>query len=152
MKILLVTQILLYIARVEFASRLLQNWTKVHVRVFCPLSSYYQSKSLKQCYRNNELLKKRKYEQRIREVEHGCFSPLVFSTSGGFGPVSALFIKRLATLHSEKFQRSYSVTINLIRCRYSFAILKATIRCLRGSRSGMRSFDSNDFCRAISEA
>uniref|UniRef100_A0A1X7TMU7 Uncharacterized protein n=1 Tax=Amphimedon queenslandica TaxID=400682 RepID=A0A1X7TMU7_AMPQE len=94
----------------------------------------------------------RKYEQRIREAEHGCFSPLVFSTSGGFGPVSALFIKRLATLHSEKFQRSYSVTINLIRCQYSFAILKAAIRCLQGSRSRVRSFDSNDFCRAISEA
>uniref|UniRef100_A0A1X7U7S0 Uncharacterized protein n=1 Tax=Amphimedon queenslandica TaxID=400682 RepID=A0A1X7U7S0_AMPQE len=52
------------------------------VRVFCPLSSYYQSKSLKQCYRDNESLKKRKYEQRIRDVEHGCFSPLVFSTLG----------------------------------------------------------------------
>ena len=84
------------------------------VQVFCPLSSYYQSKSLQQCYKDNEALKKRKYEQRIREVEHGCFSPLIFSTSGGCGPVSTLFIKRLAILHSEKFQRPYSATINFI--------------------------------------
>uniref|UniRef100_A0A1X7UCM9 Uncharacterized protein n=1 Tax=Amphimedon queenslandica TaxID=400682 RepID=A0A1X7UCM9_AMPQE len=90
--------------------------------------------------------------QKLGQSPCGCFSPLVFSTSGGFGPVLALFIKRLATLHSEKFQRSYSVTINLIHCRYSFAILKAAIRCLRGSRSRVRSFDSNDFCKAISEA
>ena len=122
------------------------------VRVFCPVSPYYQSKSLRQCYRDNESLKKRKYEQRIREVEHGCFSPLIFSTTGGFGPVSAIFIKRLATLHSEKYQRPYSITINMIRCRYSFAILKAAIRCLRGSRSKVKSFDSNDFIRAASEA
>ena len=122
------------------------------VRVFCPLSSYYQSKSLQQCYKDNEALKKRKYEQRVREVEHGCFSPLIFSTSGGCGPVSTLFIKRLAILHSEKFQRPYSATINFIRCRYSFAILKSALRCLRGSRSKMRLFDSNDFSRAISDA
>ena len=69
-----------------------------------------------------------------------------------FGPVSAIFIKRLATLHSEKYQRPYSITINMIRCRYSFAILKAAIRCLRGSRSKVKSFDSNDFIRAASEA
>ena len=94
-------------------------------------------------------MKKRKYEQRIREVEHGCFSPLIFSTSGGCGPVSTLLIKRLAILHSEKF---HSATINFIQCRYSFAILKSAIRCLRGSRSKMRLFDSNDFSRAISNA
>ena len=115
------------------------------VRVFCPLSSYYQSKSLQQCYKDNEALKKRKYEQRIREVEHGCFSPLIFSISGGCGPASTLFIKRLAMLHSEKFQRPYSDTINFIRYRYSFAILKSAIRCLHGSRSKMKLFDSNDF-------
>ena len=122
------------------------------VRVFCPLSSTSSSQSLLACYRTNEEIKKRKYDQRIREVEHACFSPLVFSTSGGFGPVSTLFIKRLALLHSEKFQRPYSTTVNFIRCRFSFSILKSALRCLRGSRSKLKFIDSSDFCRAMSEA
>ena len=122
------------------------------VRVFCPLSSTSSSQSLLACYRTNEEIKKRKYDQRIREVEHACFSPLVFSTSGGFGPVSTLFIKRLALLHSEKFQRPYSTTVNFIRCRFSFSILKSALRCLGGSRSKLKFIDSSDFCRAMSEA
>ena len=104
------------------------------------------------CYRTNEEIKKRKYDQSIREVEHACFSPLVFSTSGGFGPVSTLFIKQLALLHSEKFQRPYSTTVNFIRCCFSFSILKSALRCLRGSRSKLKFIDSSDFCRAMSEA
>ena len=94
----------------------------------------------------------RKYDQCIREVEYACFSPLVFSTSGGFGPVSTLFIKRLALLHSEKFQCLYSTTVNFIRCRFSFSILKSALRCLHGSRSKLKFIDSSDFCRAMSEA
>ena len=38
------------------------------VRVFCPLSSTSSSQSLLACYRTNEEIKKRKYDQRIREV------------------------------------------------------------------------------------
>ena len=51
------------------------------VRVFCPLSATNRSRSLMACYRANEEIKKRKYDQRIREVEHASFSPLIFSTS-----------------------------------------------------------------------
>ena len=41
--------------------------------------------SLTQCYRCAELEKKRKYEERIHEVKHGTFSPLVFSLHWGHG-------------------------------------------------------------------
>ena len=94
------------------------------VRVFCPLSATNRSRSLMACYRANEEVKKREYNQHIREVEHASFSPLIFSTSGGFGPISTLFIKRLSHLHAEKFQRPYSIVINYIRCRYSFSYFK----------------------------
>uniref|UniRef100_A0A1X7SP58 Uncharacterized protein n=1 Tax=Amphimedon queenslandica TaxID=400682 RepID=A0A1X7SP58_AMPQE len=77
----------------------------------------------------------------------GFLPPGVFLPSGGKAT-----LLRLAILHSEKFQRPYNTTINLIRCQYSFAILKAAVRSLRGSRSRIKSIDSNDFCRAISEA
>ena len=46
------------------------------VKVFNPFAPTHCSVSLPQCYRCEELEKKRKYEEWIREVEHGTFSPL----------------------------------------------------------------------------
>ena len=42
------------------------------------------------------------YEQRIREVEHGTFSPLVFSSTGGMGRAAVVTYKRLASLIAAK--------------------------------------------------
>ena len=53
------------------------------VRVFNPFAPSYRNTSLSQCYRRNELKERRAYDERIREVEHGSFSTLVFSTAGG---------------------------------------------------------------------
>ncbi len=56
------------------------------VRVFNPFASSYRNTTLSQCYRRNELEKKEtiyNYDERIQEIEHGSFSPLVFSTAGG---------------------------------------------------------------------
>ncbi len=121
---------------------------------FCPLSATNSSRPLSVCYKENEDIKKRKYDERIREVEHSSFSPLVFSSSGGCAPVASLFIKKLSLLHSEKFNTPYSNTINFIRCQYSFSIVRSAIRCLRGSRSPYRhaTIDSLDSLRAASDA
>jgi len=43
-----------------------------------------------------------KYEERIREVEHGTFSFLVFSCTRSMGPLATVVYKRIATLLSEK--------------------------------------------------
>ena len=48
------------------------------VQVFNPFTPSYRNTSLGQCYRRNELEKRRAYDERIREVEHRSFSPLVF--------------------------------------------------------------------------
>ena len=45
------------------------------VKVFNPLAPTYGSTSLPQCYRRAELEKRRMYEERIREIEHGSFTP-----------------------------------------------------------------------------
>ena len=45
------------------------------VRVFNPYAPSYRSSSLAQCYRKNELEKKRAYEELVQEIEHGSFSP-----------------------------------------------------------------------------
>ena len=87
------------------------------------------------CYRKNELEKKRAYEERVREVEHGSFSPLVFSAAGGMGSIASIVYKRLASLLGEKRGNSYSSTLHWLRCRLNFSLLRSAIMCIRGSRS-----------------
>ena len=67
--------------------------------------------SLTQCYRHLEQDKEHAYEARVREVELGCFTPLVFSTSGGLGPAAKTVYKRLASLIAEK--KTNMNTVNL---------------------------------------
>ena len=52
-------------------------------------------------FRMAEKSKNRAYKERIREVEHGDFSPLVFTTAGGLAPQSQIVIKRIAEKLSE---------------------------------------------------
>ena len=105
------------------------------VRVFNPYAPCYQSSTLAQCHRKNELEKKRAYEERVREIEHGSFSPLVFSAAGGMGTIATVVYKRLASLLAEKQERPYSSTLHWLRCRLNFSLLRSAIMCLRGSRS-----------------
>ena len=53
------------------------------------------------------------YEDRMIQVEHGCFSPLVFTTAGGLSPITNVVYKRLASLISRKQNTSYNKTIFL---------------------------------------
>ena len=105
------------------------------VRVFNPFAQSYRNTSLSQCYRRNEMEKKRAYDERVREIEHGSFSPLVFSTSGGMGTTATVVYKRIASMIADKHNKPYSKTIHWIRCRLNFSLLRSSILCLRGSRS-----------------
>ena len=44
-------------------------------------------------YRKHESAKKKEYAQRVREVEHGVFTPLVLSATGGMGREAATFTR-----------------------------------------------------------
>ena len=110
------------------------------VRVFNPHAPSYQTTPLAQCYRKNEQEKKRAYDQRI---EHGSFSPLVFSTTGGMGTTATVVYKRLAAMMAEKYEKPYGQIIQLIRCKLNFSLLRSAIMCIRGSRSARRHPDSN---------
>ena len=105
------------------------------VRVFNPYAPCYQNSTQAQRYRKNELEKKRAYDERVREIEHGSFSPLVFSAVGGMGTTATIVYKRLASLLAEKQGRSYSSTLHWLRYRLNFSLLRSAIMCLRGSRS-----------------
>ena len=53
-------------------------------------------------YAKRERSRRRKYEERVREVEGASFVLLVFSTTGGMGPACAMASKRLAYVHERK--------------------------------------------------
>ena len=102
------------------------------VRVFHPNAPSNRSTNILSAYRKHELLKKREYGQRVRDVEHGVFTPIVFTTTGGMGREATTFYKRLADMIAVKQQKPYSTVMCWLRCRLSFATLRAAIMCVRG--------------------
>ena len=105
------------------------------LRVFNPLASSNQTPALSTVFTRHEREKRRAYDQRIREVEHGSFTPLVFSFSGGMGPSTTIAYKRLAALLAEKRGQRYSLVMTWLRCRLSFSLLRSAITAIRGSRT-----------------
>ena len=110
------------------------------VRVFNPYAPSNRHSSLAATYRQHETVKKRLYEQRVREVEHTSFTSLVFSSTGDLGPVATTFYKRLTSMLSDKRKQPYSTTIGWLRCRLSFFLLRSSIMCIRGTRSSAHSY------------
>ena len=64
------------------------------VRVCNPNARTYRNSSISSVYRRHEQEKKRQYDERIRDVEMGTFTPLVFSLFGGMGKVATVTYKR----------------------------------------------------------
>ncbi len=109
------------------------------VRVFYPNASSNRSTNISSAYRKHELLKKREYGQRVRDLERGVFTPIVLTTTGGFymGHETTTFYKRLADMIARKQYKPYSTVMGWLRCRLSFATLRSAIMCVRGSRSAL---------------
>ena len=108
------------------------EWAFFDVKVFNPYVPSNQRSTLQASYRTHENIKKRAYDQRVKEVEHGTFSPLVFSC---MSRTATATYKRLAALIAEKRDEPYSTTMGWIRCRLSFSLLRASIMCFRVARS-----------------
>ena len=105
------------------------------VRVFNPIAPSCHNSSQASMYRRHENEKRRAYQQRILEVEHGSFTPLVFSATGGMGPAATVTYKRIASLLAEKRAEPYSKTIGWLRCTLNFSLIRSAIQCIRGARS-----------------
>jgi len=112
------------------------------IRVFNPYAPSNCKSTMESVYRRHEREKRRCYERRILEVEHGSFTPLVFSAVGGMGTAATVMYKRLASLLADKHAQSYSKTMSWIRCLLNFSLLRSAIMCVRGARS-----TSNRACR-----
>ena len=82
--------------------------------------------------------KKRLYSRRVLDIEHGTFTPLVFTTTGGMGKECLRYHSRLAELIAIKKGEQYAKTMSWIRSLISFALLRSALICLRGSRARRR--------------
>ena len=104
------------------------------VRVFNPFAQSHLKSPLANCFTNNEREKKRKYNQRVIQLEHGTFSPLVFTPYGGLGREAENVVKILSAKLAEKRDIPYSTVVNWLRSKLSFALTRSAILCVRGTR------------------
>ena len=78
-------------------------------------------------------------EEKIRkcnsaaEAHRASFTPFVVSTDGILGREASFLLKRLAQSISIKWDKPLGQTTGWLRAKLSFAILRATNLCLRGS-------------------
>ena len=120
------------------------------VRVTHVNSRSNQGKSTATIFKEKENEKKRKYNQRVMEVEMGTFTPLVFATNGGMGLDCQNFLRTLANKLSNKNNEPYASVISWLRIQLSFAILRTVHRCVRGSRVPFKSREvAEDFTLAV---
>ena len=103
------------------------------IRVFNPLAPSNRNHTLTSAIAETN---RRKDVHMIKGCErYGSFTPQVFSDSGGMGPTARFFYKKLASMIATKHNKAYSKTLNWMRCRISFSLLRSAVMCLRGSRS-----------------
>ena len=124
-------------ARVDISAR--GFWMRgekafMDIRIFDPMAASYRDLYLEAAHRKNEQEKSRAYEERIQQVDHDSFTPLVFTTLGGMGPRAKSFYSKLADTMAEKKHQPRNQVIAWMRCRLSFSLLRSALLCLRGTR------------------
>ena len=89
--------------------------------------------------------KKRTYLDRVLNIEHGTFTPLIFGTNGGYGKEAGDFLRILANKISEKGGEQYATITAWLRTKLSFEILKSALLCIRGSRTIFKRSNYEDY-------
>jgi hypothetical protein len=87
------------------------------VRVTNADSDSQQNATVSSVLRRHELEKKRCYNRRIMEVEHGTFTPLVFTTSGVMAHECSIYHKNLAQKLSVKKNERYEEIVRYLRVK-----------------------------------
>ena len=113
------------------------------VRILDSDSPSYSNKSPQSVVAAAEIEKKRKYSAAC-ESHHCSFTPLCFTIDGLMGKESKSFLKCLAEGLSTRWNIHYSVSMNWVRTKLSFALLRPTNLCLRGTRSIRRGVNIED--------
>ena len=109
-------------AKVFWGGRFERNF--LDVRVFNAQSN--KNITIAKCLRKYELVKKRAYDQRVREIEYASVTPLILSASIGFAKEA----KKITRDCHPFYPRNRITPITL-----SFALLRFAIQCIRGASS-----------------
>ena len=109
------------------------------IRVFDPVAPSHINLDLEKAHQKQEKEKWRCYEERILHVEHGSFSPLVFTIAGGIGKAAQKVYSRLADFIAERRGQPKSVVVAWMWSCLSFSLLGSAILCLRGTRQSRSS-------------
>ena len=80
-------------------------------RVFDPNCTTYKDTEPVKVYEAHEREKKNEYLDRVVNVERGSLTPLIFSSSGGWGKECSKFHRQLANLPLERRNERYSLVM-----------------------------------------
>ena len=117
--------------------------TYLDIRVTHPNTPSQQTKSIDAIYATHEKEKKRKYLDRILQVEKSSFTPVVMSTAGGFAPEAERLVKRIAERIAHKKKEAYSDVMRHIRTKLRITLLKTTLISLKGFRGSLNRESDN---------
>ena len=107
--------------------------TVFDVRITDTESPSYSGRDPAAILAEHERRKKRKYLRPCLERRRH-FTPLVFSANGMMGEEAEAATKRLASLISRKWGRTYSATCGYVRARLSLNLARSFSLLVRGSR------------------
>ena len=103
--------------------------------MFNPSAKRYANQEFRKSYEVNEKEKKKQCNERILQVKHRTFTPLVISATGGMGHENQKFYARPSEMISEKRKENYTTVASWLRRKISFALANPLCTYLRGSRS-----------------
>ena len=123
------------------------------VRVFNPLARCHLHHSLSAVHKKNENEKERKYNQRILQVEHGSFTPIVFQCFGGMSWECSRFFLHTAERLANRGKQPKSKISAWIKARLNFALIRSMLLCLRETRipSNFDNISEIDLCASVAE-
>ena len=105
------------------------------IRVFNPQAKSHLNQNLPAIHKKNENEKKRIYNKRINNVDHGSFTPLVFSCFGGMSRECSRYYSQAAERIADKRKLPKSIISNWIKTRLNFALLRSCLLCVHGTKS-----------------
>ena len=104
------------------------------VRVTNPTAPSNMKMPLEKLKRQHEREKKKAYGRRVREVEGGSFTPMVFTMMGGCGQECAKVLQRVGLMIATRTGEELSVVMAGMRAKIGFALIRGAILGLRGHR------------------
>ena len=105
----------------------------IDVQIVNTDSRSHRNRSPEAVLKTAERSKKKKHLNHCQQ-QRRHFTLFVVSTDGMIGDEANAMVKRLALVLSQKWEKTYSRVCGWLRSRIGIAIVRATHRCLRGSR------------------